>query len=62
MEAKSSSQIGAFFNPLFANWARAKTMLARSEREFFLSNCSKFAEECDWNNKISQNVQKLGFM
>ena len=24
MKAKSSSQMGAFFNPMFANWARAK--------------------------------------
>ena len=29
MKAKSSSQIGAFFYTMFANWARAKTMLAR---------------------------------
>ena len=28
-KAKSSSQIGAFFYPMFANWARAKTMLDR---------------------------------
>ena len=47
MEAKSSSQIGAFFYPMFDNWARAKTMLARSEREIFSpQNCSKFAVEC----------------
>ena len=24
-----------------------------------LSNCSKFAVECDWNSKISRNVQKI---
>ena len=23
---------------------------------------SKFAVECDWNSKISQNVQNLGFL
>ena len=28
---------------------------------FFSSNCSKFAAKCDWNGKISQNVQNLGF-
>ena len=47
-KAKSSSQIGVFFYPMFANWVHAKMMLARSEREIFFSpNCSKFAVECD---------------
>ena len=32
-----------------------------SEFQFFSSNCSKFSGECDWNSKISQNVQILGF-
>ena len=32
-----------------------------SEREFFTLNCSKFAVECDWNRKNSQNVPNLGF-
>ena len=33
-----------------------------SEREIIFSpNWSKFAVECDWNRKNSQNVQKLGF-
>ena len=50
MKAKSSSQIGPFFYTMFANRARAKTMLARSEREFFSPNCSKFAVECDWES------------
>ena len=26
----------------------------------FWPNCSKFAVECDWNSKISQNVPILG--
>ena len=30
--------------------------------KFFPPNYSKFAVECDWNNKISQNVQNLGFL
>ena len=47
---------------MFANWARAKTMLAHSEREsFFSPNCSKFAVEWDWESKNPQNVQILGF-
>ena len=29
--------------------------------QFFSSNCSKFVVERDWNSKISQNVQNLGF-
>ena len=36
-------------------------MLARSEREFFPPNCSKFAVECNWESKNSQNIQNLGF-
>ena len=32
-----------------------------SEREFFSKNCSRFAIECDWNSKIPQSVQNLGF-
>ena len=28
---------------------------------FFSSNCSKFAVECNWNSKISQNIQNFGF-
>ena len=34
-----------------------------SKRENFLSpNCNNFAIEWNWNNKISQNVKKLGFL
>ena len=29
--------------------------------KFLLPNCSKIAEECDWNSKISQNVRNLFF-
>ena len=51
-----------FFNPMFANCDHTKTMFVHvSEREIFFSlNCSKFAEECDWNSKNSQKVQNLG--
>ena len=49
---------------MFANWVHTKTMFIHiSEREIFFSqNCSKFAVECDWNSKISQNIQKLGIL
>ena len=33
-----------------------------SEREFFSSNCSTYAVECDWNNNISQNERNLFFV
>ena len=66
MEAKSSSQMGyfrRFFYPMFANCVHTKTMFVHvSEHEVFFSlNCSKFAEECDWNSNNSQKVQTLGF-
>ena len=32
-----------------------------SERQLFSPNCSKFAVECDWNSKISQNEKKIVF-
>ena len=49
-KAKSSSQMGAFFYPMFANWARSKRAnigCSRVWMSFFSSNCSKFAVECD---------------
>ena len=67
MEAKYSSQMGYFwrffFHPMFANCVHTKKMFVHvSEREIFFSlNCSKFAVECDWSGKNSQNVQKFGF-
>ena len=63
MEAESSSQMGAFYNPIFANCVHAKTMFAHvSDRtKFFWANCSALALECDWNSKSSQNVENLGF-
>ena len=49
MKAKSCSQIGLFFYPMFANWARVnEPTLVVHMFEFFSSNCSKFAVECDW--------------
>ena len=62
MEAKSSSQMGAFFYPMFANCVHASmASLFTSELEFVFSpNRSKFALECAWNNKISQSVHNLG--
>ena len=56
MKAKSSSQIGPFFYLMFANWVRLFTCL-----NFFRSNFSKFAVECDLKSKISQNAQNLIF-
>ena len=58
MKAKSSSQMGhirRFFHPMFANCVHF------CERENFSLDCKKFAIECDWNSKNSQNVQNLGF-
>ena len=56
-EVKSSFRMERFFTrclPIFF------TMFFHvSEREFFSPKCSKFAVECDWNSKISRNVQNL---
>ena len=46
---------------MIASWARAERILVRSEREFFSPICSKLAVESDWNGKIFQNGQNLGF-
>ena len=67
MEAKSSSQMGyfwRFFYPMLANCVHTKTMFVHvSDREIFFSlTCGKFAAECHWNSKNSQNVQNLGFL
>ena len=51
VEAKSSTEMGAIFYPMFANCVLVKTMFAHvSEREcfFFSPNCSKFAVDYDW--------------
>ena len=68
MEPKSSSQMRYFwlFYPMFANCVHAKRQHRRfcshlHVNLFFQTNCSKFAVECDWNSKNSQNVQNLGF-
>ena len=63
MEAKASSQMGAFLYPMFAYCVHTKTMFVYvSDREtIFSPNCSKFAVECDWSKNNSQNVQNLGF-
>ena len=55
--------MGAFFSRCLPIELALKTMLARvSEREnLFSLNCSKFAVECDWNSKNSQNFRNLGF-
>ena len=64
MEA-NSSQIGhfrRFFYPLFANCVHTKTMFVHvSKGEIFSLTCSKFAVECDWNSRNSQNVQNFCF-
>ena len=50
-----------FIYPMFAYCVDTKTTFVHvPEREIFFSlNCSKFAVECDWNSKNSQNVQNL---
>ena len=65
MKAKSSTQMGhidVFFTRcLPIAFTPTSALLFTSEREFsFWLNCSNFAVECDWNSKISQNVQKFG--
>ena len=63
MKAKFCSQIGQSFYPMFENWAcvNEPRSVAHVCEIFFSSNCSKFAVECDWNRKISQNIQNFGF-
>ena len=62
MEAKSSPQMVRFFTRCLPTAVTLKTMFVHvSEREIFSPNCCKFAVECNWDGKISQNVQKLGF-
>ena len=59
-ESKIFLSNGCIFYPMFE--LALKTMLTRvSECEFFSLNCSKFALECNWSSKKSQNVQNLGF-
>ena len=66
--SKIFSSIGLFLtfflNPMFVNYIHATIgIFFTSEREIIFSlNCSKFAAECDWNSKSSQNVQDLGFL
>ena len=62
MKAKSSTQMERFFTRRLPIAFTLKTMLVHvSEREnVFSLNYSKFALECDWNSKISQNLQNLG--
>ena len=52
-----------FFYPMFANCVHTKTMFVHvSECKLFFSlKCSKFAVECEWNNKNCQNSQSLEF-
>ena len=60
-KAKSASQIGASFYRMFANRAHVNESTSVVHVSSFLSDCSKFAVECDWNGKNSENVQNLGF-
>ena len=60
MEAKSSSQMSAFFYPMFANCVHAKRCLPKCSRFWtwcYFRNCSKFAVEDDWKNEISQKCK-----
>ena len=53
-----------FFQPDVSQLRSRQHMgfLCTSERAIiFLPNCNKFAVECDWSRKNSQNVQNLGF-
>ena len=61
MGGKSFTQMGAFFYPMSAICLPiANDIHARFSPWIFSLNCSKFAVECDWNNKTSQNDQNLG--
>ena len=55
--------ISDLFYPMSAHCVHTETMFVHvSEREIFFSlNFSKIAVECDWNSKVSQNVQNLFF-
>ena len=70
MNAKSSSQMRYFISfflsrclPIaFEPNANIGKFVHAIEPEInFSTNCSKFAVECDWKSKNSQNVQNLGF-
>ena len=60
MKAKYSSQAGLFSYPRFAKWACANepTSVVNPIEHFFI-NCSKFAVECDWNRKTSENDENF---
>ena len=62
MKTKSSIQMEHFFTRCLPIVFTLKTMFIHvSARENFSSrNCSKFAVECKWISKISQNAQKSG--
>ena len=49
----------------FKNWAffkKNRKIFRKKILIFFkIAKGSKFAVKCDWNSKISQNVQRLGF-
>ena len=55
-----------FFHPTLANCVHARWRCSfkfLNANTFFIPNCSKFAVECDWNSKISQNERRnLGFL
>ena len=67
MKAKSSSQMRHFRRFSLPDVCQLRSrhidkFVHATEREIvFRPNCSKFAVECDWNSRNSQNVQNLGF-
>ena len=66
MEAKSSSPMrysDVFFTDVCQLPSRhiGKFVHATDHENIFRPNCSKFAVECNWNGKNSQNIQILGF-
>ena len=61
-ESKILLSNGCVFYPIFANWVRTKNDVDSHfwMWKLFSLNCSKFAVECNWNSKNSQNIQNSG--
>ncbi len=52
------------FDKTFKNWVFSKTnrcFLKKTVDNFEITEVMNFPVECNWNSKISQNVQVLGF-
>ena len=50
-----------FFYPMFANYVHVFNEVFHVSEKYFPPTCCEIAGESDWNNRISQNIQNLGF-